>query len=325
MMLLKRSRRSGGSTLSSVEAWFSQAHSVLMEKMIASHGTFRQVAKIVNSHKGSCLLSKLDTQLKQMGFELPRQYHTLSGLLKIGVHFGRFVLSGSGGTATVSLAATAVAPVATATKATKPPPQSTVWSCLNCEFENTAASNVCKVCFVMKGSRGTPEAKGTKKPVRSTANVVSDVATCAVVCRLLSKCDALAIDCEGVNLGRPGGRLCLIQIAGNCGVYLFDGLADDFASLMGAGLRDLMENPQIVKVIHDCKMDACALFMLNGVRLAGVFDTQLAFAVMERNQKSISLADLIKSLTGKVHPHKESAPRKRDQLFWSRRELVLFI
>jgi hypothetical protein len=362
-------RRSGGSTLSSVEAWFAQAHSVLMKKMFVSHGTFRQflnsfpgwfvltesggnvfvrfpaaatpktakvqrsagpasetdwvecVAKIVNGHKGSCLLSTLGTQLKQMGLELPRQYRTLTDLLKIGIQRGRFVLSGSGGTATVSLAATAVAPVATAAKATKPPP-SLVWSCLNCEFENTTTSNVCKVCFVMKGSRGTPEAKGTKKPVRSTANVVCDAETCAVVCRLLSKCDTLAIDCEGVNLGRPGGRLCLIQIAGNSGVYLFDGLADDFASLMGAGLRDLLENPQIVKVIHDCKMDACALFMLNGVRLAGVFDTQLAFSLMEKNQKSISLADLIKSLTGKVHPHKESAPHKRDPLFWSRRELV---
>lgn len=106
-------RRSGGSTLSSLEAWFAQAHSTLMEKMVVSHGTFRQflnsfpgwfvltergkhvfvrfpavappksatkgagpvseaewiecVAKIVNGHKGSCLLSTVGTQLKQMG------------------------------------------------------------------------------------------------------------------------------------------------------------------------------------------------------------------------------------------------------------------
>ena len=196
---------------------------------------------------------------------------------------------------------------------------------MNCESENTKASNVCKVCFVTKGSRGALEAKDTKKPVhpRHAANVICDAETCAVVCRLLAKCDTLAIDCEGVNLGRPGGRLCLIQIAGSCGVYLFDGLADDFALLMDAGLRSLLENPQIVKVIHDCKMDACALFMLNGTRLSGVFDTQLAFSLMEKNQKSVSLADLIKTLTGKIHPHKESAPHKRDPLFWSRRELVI--
>jgi DNA polymerase I-like protein with 3'-5' exonuclease and polymerase domains len=121
-----------------------------------------------------------------------------------------------------------------------------------------------------------------------------------------------------------GGSLCLIQIASSSGVFLFDGIGENFATLMDAGLRDIFQNSRIVKALHDCKMDVCALLMHCGVRIEAAFDAQIAFSMIQRNPKNVSLATLVKNLTGKTHPHKASAPHKVDSQFWSHRPLVSY-
>ncbi len=98
------------------------------------------------------------------------------------------------------------------------------------------------------------------------------------------------LDCEGVSLGRPGGKLCLVQLASlDAGIFVFDLLV--CPDVIGAGLRALLDNTRVLKVVHDCKMDFVALRELD-VTMAPVFGSQLAFSVLEASPRSFSLADV---------------------------------
>jgi len=94
------------------------------------------------------------------------------------------------------------------------------------------------------------------------------------------KAKIIAVDCEGVNLGR-NGRLCLVQVATPTKAYLFD-IIEGGAAVFDSGLRQLLEDPAVLKVMHDCRLDSDALFHEHRVNLANVFDTQVAYAVVTR-------------------------------------------
>lgn len=95
------------------------------------------------------------------------------------------------------------------------------------------------------------------------------------------------VDCEGVNLGRAG-QLCLVQVSTVAReAFLFDvAQPAACARAMDAGLRELLESRQVVKVFHDARSDSDALWHCARVRLTNVFDTQLAHAVITRQLHS---------------------------------------
>ncbi|XP_035183282.1 piRNA biogenesis protein EXD1 isoform X1 [Oxyura jamaicensis] len=79
---------------------------------------------------------------------------------------------------------------------------------------------------------------------------------------------------EGVNLCRHG-RLSWLQIATKSRIFLFD------IFLLGPqafknGLQMVLEDNNILKVIHDCRWISDCLFHQYGVLLCNVFDTQVA-------------------------------------------------
>lgn len=159
----------------------------------------------------------------------------------------------------------------------------------------------------------------SKKNDNSSWQSVASTESCISACTLLSESKMVALDCEGVNLGRPGGRLCLLQIASSSrGAFLFDLVA--CPTMMEAGLQVLLENSGIVKIVHDCKMYVVALHEM-GVTMAPVFDSQLAYSTLEKSPRNFSLDDVIKKVTGKTHPNKASAPHLKDEQFWSKRPL----
>ncbi|KXZ44672.1 hypothetical protein GPECTOR_64g92 [Gonium pectorale] len=102
----------------------------------------------------------------------------------------------------------------------------------------------------------------------------------------------LAVDCEGVDLGRPGGRLCLLQLSARVGggrsgrglsIWLVDVEAlgprafSTRAARDGAtSLQSLLEDPAVTKYLYDARSDAAALVSQFGLRLRGVWDLQLA-------------------------------------------------
>lgn len=100
----------------------------------------------------------------------------------------------------------------------------------------------------------------------------------------------IALDCEGCNLSRTG-RVCLIQVAipsNPTEVFLFD-LVDmslGARQLVKHGLGTILADPQITKVIHDCRQDSDALYHQLGIRLEGVFDTQAAYVELMKERKA---------------------------------------
>jgi hypothetical protein len=92
----------------------------------------------------------------------------------------------------------------------------------------------------------------------------------------------IAVDCEGklltrllqannavigVALGR-NGKVCLLQIATEANVFLFD-VQTLGASLFSLGLKAILEYHSPSKIFYDCRKDSDALFHQFDIRLKG--------------------------------------------------------
>lgn len=161
--------------------------------------------------------------------------------------------------------------------------------------------------------------------------VVRDVQECRAATANLGKYTRLAVDCEGVKLSRTG-RLCLIQVASPDTVYIFDLIDSDSQALFDAGgLKELLENLSVHKIIHDCRHDSDALYHQFGVKLGPVIDTQVMFSVMRRARGMeeglpVSLKTLLRKFSyaddaefGVKNTVKESMKDNND--FWLKRPL----
>lgn len=84
----------------------------------------------------------------------------------------------------------------------------------------------------------------------------------------------IALDCEGLNLGRMG-KLSLIQLCAGVGqaCYLIDVLHTTPQAPLVSALRSILQQENICKVIHDCKTDSDALLHLLNIKLCSVHDT----------------------------------------------------
>ncbi|XP_063447958.1 piRNA biogenesis protein EXD1-like [Mytilus trossulus] len=83
----------------------------------------------------------------------------------------------------------------------------------------------------------------------------------------------IALDCEGVDLSRFG-CVTMVNVGTKDMVYLIDVLKIG-DSVFDDGLRSILENNTIEKLMFDCREDADALFHLHKVNLDGVLDVQL--------------------------------------------------
>lgn len=90
----------------------------------------------------------------------------------------------------------------------------------------------------------------------------------------IKKQTVLSVAMAGANVCRHG-KLCWLQVASNSQVYLFD------IFLLGRrafnnGLKMILEDKRILKVIHDCRWLSDCLSHQYGIMLNNVFDTQVA-------------------------------------------------
>lgn len=83
----------------------------------------------------------------------------------------------------------------------------------------------------------------------------------------------LALDCEGVDLGRDGS-ITIIQISTATQCYLFDVINLHSTGEVKIFLKDILEDEKKIKIVHDCTMDSDALQHHLDITLAGVHDTQ---------------------------------------------------
>lgn len=84
----------------------------------------------------------------------------------------------------------------------------------------------------------------------------------------------LAIDCEGVNLGRKG-TIELVQVSTPHMDVLFDVQGVIKTSKIVLFLKKLLEDSRKIKIMFDCRMDADALFHHLGITLKNVHDAQV--------------------------------------------------
>ena len=131
-------------------------------------------------------------------------------------------------------------------------------------------------------STSKPKPQSESTPTQSPEARVINSAEQLSECRQLQGEAMLALDCEGVNLGRLG-TLSLIQIGtGNGDIFLFDVLRCSPESEVVQWLKPILENESVIKIMHDCRKDSDALYHLLGISLACVHDTQVC-AEDERN------------------------------------------
>ena len=103
----------------------------------------------------------------------------------------------------------------------------------------------------------------------------------------IERFNLVALDCEGVDLGRTG-QISIIQLSTPMRSFLFDVHEVAHDHEMVSFLRAVLENPNVIKIIHDCKMDADALFPLLEISLCGVHDTQCWDYILNRNEHNLN-------------------------------------
>lgn len=137
----------------------------------------------------------------------------------------------------------------------------------------------------------------------------------------------IGFDCEGVDLACRG-RLCIMQLAWEKEVYLVDAVVG--GERLMEECRKGLESPYVTKVVHDCKRDSEALYFQYGIKLQGVFDTQIAFSMIEelegrpkRVDDCISFVDLLadERYCGVVYDEKQEVRdiMRKDKEFWVHR------
>lgn len=178
-----------------------------------------------------------------------------------------------------------------------------------------------------------------RRKVLQKTSVVVDIKECAsIVDRILNpknqkskQAPVISFDCEGINLGLKG-QITLFQIATlNNEAFVFDLIASPNMVVDG-GLKSLLENEQVTKVMHDCRNDSANLYNQFGVMLKGVFDTQAAHAVLQQQLynipvykvKNVSLNALCEIYNAPINPMKEQLKNvyRKDQRYWARRPLT---
>ncbi len=121
---------------------------------------------------------------------------------------------------------------------------------------------------------------------------VQDEPTAQELARDLADCDSFALDCEAAGFHRYTDRLCLVQITTPRATYVVDPTTVDVESL----LRGPLEDPDVEILMHGSDYDLRLLDRDLGIRLKGLFDTQIAAQMV--GETSIGLASLLETRMG---------------------------
>jgi hypothetical protein len=81
----------------------------------------------------------------------------------------------------------------------------------------------------------------------------------------------LALACEG---GLRKGPICIVSLSTNRNCYVFDVVESERTPGVVSLVKELLEDPVVVKVIHDSKMDVDALHRQLDITVVNVHDTQ---------------------------------------------------
>lgn len=109
---------------------------------------------------------------------------------------------------------------------------------------------------------------------------------------VLSDASRIALDCEAAGFHRYDNRLCLVQVTVGEDTYVVDPLAVDVPALFG----DCLERADVPVVMHGSDFDLRLLGGELGLRVHGLFDTQIAASLL--GLTSLGLAPLLEERFG---------------------------
>ena len=138
---------------------------------------------------------------------------------------------------------------------------------------------------------------------------IADAHAARSVAERLASGSTLALDCEAAGYHRYSDRLCLVQLSGPADTWLIDTLALD----AGGMLRPPLEDPGRAIIMHGASYDLRLLSRDLGIRVRGVFDTQMAAALL--GETALGLSALLERFLG-VH-----LPKKYQRADWAKRPL----
>lgn len=121
---------------------------------------------------------------------------------------------------------------------------------------------------------------------------------------------ALAVDTEFERRTTFYAKLALLQVYDGQTIYLIDPLKTDCPQ----SLKGIFANNSIVKILHSCKEDIEVLFTEWGCKIANLFDTQVAYHMVE-DEASIGYARLVEKFTN------VSLSKQQTQSDWIKRPL----
>ncbi len=128
--------------------------------------------------------------------------------------------------------------------------------------------------------------------------LVDDVDTCSAAVDSLIEEVEVAVDIEGINLGRHPGKVCIVQVCGRASriVYLFDISSLQGDAFEAGGLVSLLESSDFLKVFFDVRSDTDASFHNHKVRVRGAYDLQVLYHLKFCGQTTNYLTGLKKVL-----------------------------
>ncbi len=152
-----------------------------------------------------------------------------------------------------------------------------------------------------------------------TTSVVDKAEDLAVCESNLSSCTLLALDCEGVCLSRMG-ELTIVQLSSRSHCYLFDvlSLEKDSAAIMF--LKKLLEDSNVVKIVHDVKMDSDALYHCLGISISNVHDTQAWDLVLNGREENLNRTLIRNNCT--PNAERDRNVYQINHRFWAQRPLT---
>jgi ribonuclease D len=126
----------------------------------------------------------------------------------------------------------------------------------------------------------------------------------------LSSGERIALDCEAAGFHRYSDRLCLLQVSTTAATYVVDPLSFDPSGL----LRETLEDPDREVIMHGADFDLRLLLRDLGIQLQGLFDTQIAAALL--GLESLGLAPLLEERFG------VTLSKKYQRADWAERPLT---
>jgi DNA polymerase I-like protein with 3'-5' exonuclease and polymerase domains len=137
---------------------------------------------------------------------------------------------------------------------------------------------------------------------------------------ILRSATVLALDCEGVDLGRAPGKICIVQVSTREACFLFDVHEIQKSDDLTVFLKEILESPHILKVIHDCKQDADALLHHLGIQLTHVHDTQCFERILHGKESNLNRT--LEAYNLQMNDTRDCSVYDRNPAFWAQRPLT---